>query len=57
MYKQYGIKNYQRYKKNLIKSIFIVRDLIYFKNQIDIVNLKIVKYIGNLNNMIVVYKY
>lgn len=57
MHKQYGTKNYQRYKKNLIKSILTVRDLIYSKNQTDTVNLKIAKYTGNLNNMTVAYKY
>lgn len=32
------------------KNILTVEDVIHSKNQIDTVNLKITKYLGNLNN-------
>lgn len=40
------IENYYKYKESLIK-ILITRDLTYYKNQADAVNLNIIKYQEN----------
>lgn len=55
MHKQYGGGNYQKWKN--LTEVLTARDLIYSKNQIDTVHLKINKYLGNLNNTAVAYKY